>query len=137
MRIRLIGMGVTVLLLGSCAKEPQHACTARRAYWRHPHNFEYLGPAHNTLSLTASGAVYWNGQLVSWPTLRSYLAESHRLNPEPPVFLETEMGVPCDLVERIRDEVDKRMACKTGGRCDEGIYSVWRSLPTPPGTPPS
>jgi hypothetical protein len=79
--------------------------------------------------------MFWNGQRISWSTLHSYLVLSHRLNPEPAVFLETEMGVPCDLVERVRDEIDKEMACKTGGRCDEGIFSVWKALPTPPRTP--
>jgi len=134
MRNTLVGTSLVLLLLSGCAKGHQQACSGRRATWRHPHNFEGLVPPVNTLSITATGGLFWNGQAISWETLRRYLALSHRLNPEPTVFLETEMGVPFDVVERVRDEMDKELDCREGGRCAEGILSVWKGLPTPPGT---
>lgn len=124
MRNTLVGTSLALLLLGGCAKGPEHACSGRRDYWHRPHNFEGLVPQINMLSITATGTIYWNGQAISWATLRRYLALSHRLNPEPTTFLEAEMGVPCDVVERVRDEMDKELDCRHGGRCDEGIFSV-------------
>ena len=135
MRNTLVATSLALLLLGGCAKGHQQACSGRRATWRHPHNFEGLVPPIHMLSITAAGGLFWNGKAISWETLRRYLALSHRLNPEPTVFLQTEMGVSCDVVERVRDEMDREMDCRNGGRCAEGILSVWKALPNPPGTP--
>lgn len=59
------------------------------------------------------------------------------MNPLPIVFLETETGTPCALIEAIRDELDRRLRCRDEGRCAEGIWRVWQDMPLPPGTPPS
>jgi len=132
---KLIGMGLAILVVGGCTRAPQQACTAARSYWHRPHNFEGLVPQMNTISLTSTGVIHWNDQPISLATLRQYLTASHRLNPEPITFLQTEMGVPCDTLEQVRDEMDARLDCRHGGPCHEGILSVWKALPTPPGTP--
>ncbi len=90
----------------------------------------------NLVALTRDGSIYWNGARVSRARLSRYLVISHGLNPEPDIFLETEMGVSCRALEAVRDQMDKSLECKAPySRCAEGIRSVWRDLPTPPGTP--
>jgi N-acetyl-gamma-glutamylphosphate reductase len=59
------------------------------------------------------------------------------MNPEPWIFLETEMGASCSAVEAVRDQVEKHVDCSTGYRCNEGIMDVWEHTPVPPGTKPS
>lgn len=88
------------------------------------------------VSLTRNDDIYWNGQRISEKQLAQYLELSRKLNPEPEVLLETEMGASCHAVENVRDQMDRWLDCKKPyPRCAEGIESVWRNLPTPPGTP--
>lgn len=81
--------------------------------------------------------IYWNGKQVSRRTLDRYLALGPTLNPEPSIFLETEMGASCAAIEALRDQVEKHLDCKSGSRCNEGILTVWDNIPGPPGRPVS
>jgi hypothetical protein len=92
-------------------------------------------PSMNELSLTHDGSIYWNGAHITSPKLKTILDASHRLNPEPVVFLQTEAGVSCDVLDKLRDQMDRALDCHNSNRCAEGIPAVWRGLPTPPGTP--
>jgi hypothetical protein len=126
------------LVLGSCTRAEPMACTPPRDNWPKPHNFDGLVPIQNRLSLDRSGALHWNGERISIAKLRTYLRATHQMDPEPFVFLETEMGVSCKALDRVRDEMDKALECgKPYSGCAEGIYSVWRTMPSPPGTPVS
>ena len=90
----------------------------------------------NVVALTHDGSIYWNGTEISRAKLDRYLTLSHGLNPEPNVFLETEMGGACSTLEAVRDQMDKALECRQPyARCSEGIQSVWRDLPSPPGAP--
>jgi biopolymer transport protein ExbD len=91
----------------------------------------------NKIALDRAGKLYWNGSEVTPQTLDKYLAVMSAMNPEPWVFLETEMGAPCASLDAIRDQVEKHMHCEQGGRCNEGIMTVWDNTPNPPGTPVS
>ena len=130
----LLGIG---FCLSACTAEPKRACTPPNSYWQKPHNFVGLMPSMSRVSVTRNGALHWNGQPVSSATLSQQLRQSHQLNPEPVVFLETEMGVPCEAVDAVRKQMDEALECQRSGRCAEGIETVWRELPTPPGTPVS
>ena len=130
----LFGIG---LVLAGCTTEAKRACTPPNSYWQKPHNFVGLMPAMNHVAITRDGALHWNGEPISSARLSQYLRQSHQLNPEPVVFLETEMGVPCDALDAVRKQMDQALECKRSGRCAEGIQTVWRELPTPPGTPVS
>ena len=131
--IRKVLFGMSLMLLG-CAKPPPQACQPPRAYWQKPHNFVGLMPMMNDVSLTRDGSTYWNGVRISREQLSRYLKTSHKMNPEPNIFLQTEMGVPCRTLESLRDQIDETLECKKRfSRCAEGIKSVWRNLPTPPG----
>jgi biopolymer transport protein ExbD len=123
--------------LVSCTSEQPHACSPPRTNWNKPHNFIGLMPAMNRLSLDHAGKLYWNGSSISFQTLSKYLTLVHQMNPEPRVFLEIEAGAPCDSLERVRNEMERKLACDQYSACEEGIYSVWKELPTPPRTPPS
>jgi hypothetical protein len=92
-------------------------------------------PSINYVAVTYDGVLHWNGKPISSARLREYLRQSHQLDPEPIVFLETEMGVPCETLDALRKQMDNALECKKSGRCAEGIETVWRELPTPPGTP--
>jgi len=81
--------------------------------------------------------IYWNGQATTFPRLSHYLDIVATMNPRPHTFLETEMGAPCALLDRIRDEMDRRLQCRSEGFCAEGIWTVWEHTPLPLGTPPS
>jgi hypothetical protein len=78
----------------------------------------------NLVGLDRRGAVYWNGDRVDWRRFAAYLSESHQLNPEPETFLEIEAGGPCAVVDAVRDEMDRRLECRKGGKCAEGVRSI-------------
>lgn len=93
---------------------------------------------HIDVSLDRQGAVHWDGKRVSMPQFTDYLEKVHRFEPEPLVFLETEMGAPCATLEAVRDQMETKLECNASySVCAEGILTIWRNLPTPPGTPPS
>ena len=104
---------------------------------RLPHDFVGLMPLINYVSITQDGALHWNGKPISSVTLGEYLRQSRQLNPKPVVFLETEMGAPCEALEAVRKQMDEALECKKSGLCSEGIETVWRGLPNPSGMPPS
>lgn len=84
----------------------------------------------NKVALDRTGALYWNGKPVTKEVLDQYLAQSEGLNPEPWVFLETEMGAPCASLDAVRDQIDKHMHCTSASRrCNEGIETIWDNIP--------
>jgi hypothetical protein len=122
----------------ACSRPEPQACKPPRLYWQQPHNFSGLMPMMNQISLTRDGSIYWNGSKISPERLSGYLRVSHGMNPEPNHFLQTEMGISCKSIEALRDRMDQALECKKPySHCSEGILSVWRDLPTPPGTPVS
>jgi hypothetical protein len=131
-------MALTGVNISACSQHQPHACEAPRPYWQKPHNFGGIQPVMTVVALTHDGTIYWNGVAVSQARLGEYLGVSHGLNPEPHVFLETEMGVSCHALEAVRDKMDRGLECRRPySRCSEGIRSVWENLPSPPGGPVS
>jgi hypothetical protein len=128
---------VVAAFLAGCTSEQPRACSPPRANWNKPHNFVGLVPPMNRLSVDHAGDLHWNGTTISFQTLSRYLTAVHQMNPEPTVFLEIEAGAPCDTLESVRKEMERKLACDRYSACEEGVYSVWEELPTPPGTPPS
>jgi hypothetical protein len=88
------------LALSPCSKPEQRACQVPREQWRRPHNFNGLMPMLNEVALTHDGSIHWNGDRISPKQFSQYLAASHRLNPEPIVFLQTEWGFPAERLKR-------------------------------------
>lgn len=114
------------------------ACTPPRAHWMRPAPLsEGMGPPIWRISLGHQGRIHWAGRVTTLPQLSHYLGIVATMNPRPHIFLETEMGVSCTLLEQVRDEMDRRLQCRTEGSCAEGIWTVWEATPIPPGTPPS
>jgi len=91
----------------------------------------------NRLAVGKDGKIYWNGKEEAFGTLSKYLELTHDMNPEPRVFLEVEAGAPCEMLERVRTEMERKLDCGPYSACEEGVFSVWANLPTPAGTPPS
>jgi len=91
----------------------------------------------NKVAVDRAGTLYWNGKAVTSKTLDRNLALGPTMNPEPWIFLETEMGAPCASIEAVRDQIEKHVSCANRHSCNEGIMTVWDNIPSPPGTPPS
>lgn len=126
------------LALAACSKPEQNACLGPREHWQRPHNFNGLMPMMNEVALTRDGSIHWNSNRISPSQFSKYLAASHGLNPQPIVFLQTEMGVSCRKLEAVRNQMEEALKCnKPYSSCAEGIKQVWRSPPTPPGRPVS
>lgn len=89
------------------------------------------------IGLDAKGQVYWNTKPISLAQLSEYLARAHRMEPEPEIILETQMGAPCGKLEAVRDLIDERLECSKSRRCNEGILKIWNAVPAPPGALPS
>ena len=123
------------LMAAGCSTEAPKACSPPRSTWGHPRSFGLV--VLNMIALDRAGRTYWNGQQVSREALDNNLAQSSTLNPEPWIFLETEMGASCAALDGIRDQIEKHLDCSTGYRCNEGIMTVWDRVPSPPGTPVS
>jgi hypothetical protein len=117
--------------------ETAQACTPPRASWISPGPLGGGGLPINRISVNHQGEIYWNGQRTDLAHITHYLSITATMNPEPAAFLQTEMGVSCALVERIRDEMEHRLHCSQHGPCGEGIWTIWEVTPAPPGTPPS
>jgi hypothetical protein len=81
--------------------------------------------------------IYWNGRRTTFSDVTRDLSIIATMNPRPTAFLEMEMGTPCALVERVRDEMERHLQCRNGGRCAEGVWKLWQESPIPLGTPPS
>jgi hypothetical protein len=120
------------------AESSDRACTPPRSHWlRQASLGAGLDPGRNHVSIDRNGTIYLNGQPSSMSRVSEFLSLVATLNPRPFTFLETEMGTSCALVERVRDEMERRLNCREGGLCAEGIWKVWEETPAPPGTPPS
>jgi hypothetical protein len=142
----LVALLVVVCGVAACGGAPtdnvaervDRACTPPRSHWipRGPLDAGMNAPV-NFLSVDRNGAIYWNGRPTSLPQVSEYLALIATMNPLPATFLETETGAPCALVERVRDEMERRLNCRGAGLCAEGIWRVWQETPIPPGTPAS
>jgi hypothetical protein len=138
----LIPLSVGVALLGCSDTTNSNAvavaCSPPRSYWQKPHNFQGLQPLHNEVSLDKTGTIYWNGERITEEEFVKLLKLAHVMNPEPEIFLQTEMGVSCRRLEATRDQMDEALECKRPySSCAEGIRSIWRNIPTPLGQPPS
>jgi hypothetical protein len=120
------------LIASACSVEAPRACSPPRSAWGQPRSFGLV--ALNTIALDRSGRTYWNGKEVARDVLGRNLAQGAHLEPQPWIFLETEMGAPCDAVEAVRNQVERHVDCSTD-RCNEGIKAVWNNVPAAPGAP--
>jgi hypothetical protein len=122
----------------NAVESAERACTPPRSHWMRQAALDAgLTPPTNRLSVDRNGAIYWNGRPSTLSRVSASLSVVATMNPRPNTFLETEMGTPCALVERVRDEMERRLNCRDAGRCAEGIWKVWQETPSPPGAPVS
>lgn len=134
--MKLVHATVLISLMATgCSSAAPKACSPPRSSWGKPRSFGLV--VLNRIALDRAGKTYWNGEQVSRDTLDKYLALGPSMNPEPWIFLETEMGASCTALDAVRDQVEKHIDCSTGYRCNEGIKTVWNHTPSPPGTPVS
>jgi hypothetical protein len=82
--------------------------------------------------------LYLGGEPITRRQLSAELEQINKVTgPDMPVFLDTEMGADCAILEAVRDQIDRSLSCKTSGRCAEGSRTVWKKWPLPAGAAPS
>jgi len=64
-------------------------------------------PSMNYVAIAQNGDLHWNGEPTSSGRPTEYLRQSHQLNPEPVVFLRTEMRVSCEALVTVRKQMDE------------------------------
>lgn len=90
------------------------------------------------VSVDHNSYVYVQGHRVSVGALEKQLRGAAAIhNPDVIVALDTEMGASCEMLDRVRDAIDRAMDCRDSGGCAEGSRLVWKNWPMQPGTPPS
>ncbi|GAA0670730.1 hypothetical protein GCM10009102_21900 [Sphingomonas insulae] len=123
--LTLLPIAAAGMVVTACSPHDPRACTPPRSYWPVPRAPIGIQPITSVIALTRDGAIRWNGDSVSFAALRQYLETSHRLNPEPQIVLDTEMGISCRMLERVRNQMDRALECrKPYARCAEGLRPV-------------
>jgi hypothetical protein len=128
------------LALSACGRQKvtAKACTPPRDYWQSPHFIGGLDVPAALVSLDHQNHLYLWGKPITARQLSSELNKINKVtNPDVPVFLDTEMGADCAILDAVRDQIDRSLNCEASGRCAEGSRIVWKEWPIPPGTPPS
>jgi hypothetical protein len=126
--------------LAACSNQPEHprACAPPRFYWQQPHNIDGLPQPHVTVQIDHNSKIYFEGAPFRMDELTYQLSMMPKFGPpRVDVYLETEMGADCAVVEQVRNAFDKELNCKASGQCAEGIRSLWQRWPVKPGTPPT
>jgi hypothetical protein len=114
------------------------ACTPPRDYWQSPHFIGGLAVPIAQVTLDHSNRLYLSGKPISARQLSVELDKINKVTaPDLQVFLDTEMGADCAMLDAVRDQIDRSLNCRASGRCAEGSRTVWKEWPIPPGTPPS
>ncbi|MEP6173189.1 MAG: hypothetical protein ABJ143_00825, partial [Parasphingorhabdus sp.] len=114
---------ICILMTGCADADADKACSPPRASWESDHS----GPwAHelilvNQIALDSSGQTYWNQEVRELQEITMFLKKSRTFLPQPMVRFVTEMGVPCDKLETVRDTIEENFDCDRTGHCDEGI----------------
>ncbi|MFW2831310.1 ExbD/TolR family protein [Sphingomonas sp. ID0503] len=68
----------------------------------------------NKIVVTPAGQVLWNGQAISLPTLRSYLALTLQLPTEPELHLQPDPQARYELVDEVLAVVKRARVTKVG-----------------------
>jgi hypothetical protein len=126
--------------LSTCSKEQgaERACSPPRDNWQQPANTDVIDYAKVDVAIDRHGKIYSEGDQVTLADLERRLSVIPRDDaPTTRIFLETEMGASCRVVESVRETFDKALNCRQPHRCNEGIQTLWKKLPVAPGTPPS
>ena len=129
-----------ILALCACseAQEAELACSPPRDHWQQPANTDVIDYAKVDIAIDRHGKIYSEGHRVTLGELKRRLSLFPRDEaPTTRVFLETEMGANCRVIESVRETFDKALNCRQPHRCNEGIQTLWKNLPSAPGTPPS
>ncbi|RVT92673.1 ExbD/TolR family protein [Sphingomonas crocodyli] len=112
---------VAAIIASACSAPAPRACKPPRDYWKKPVLGLGLHVAWNVLTIDQNGFIFWNGSKIRDTQLGRLLEGSHSLDPEPQVYLEAEMGVTCDALEKVRNTMDETLQCRSGnGKCVEG-----------------
>ncbi|WP_298018012.1 hypothetical protein [uncultured Parasphingopyxis sp.] len=75
-----------------------------------------VDPLTNAVGLGADGQYDWNGEAVSFETLRQYLELTATMVPAPPLTLRVEPDDNCDRVREVVNMIEEVVDC-SGGTC--------------------
>jgi hypothetical protein len=137
--LKIIAAGI-LLMASSCSSEKhdEQACSPPRESWQRPVNTSAGDFGQVDVAVDRGSRIYLYGTQVSLSELANRLGDLPRnVTPTLRVFLETEMGASCKVVEDVRDTFERALNCREPFRCNEGIQTLWHQMPQPPGTPPA
>lgn len=122
MKTQLLFLLIAVVSLLGCASSEPHACTPSGIAWHRPVFSKGLETIRNRVILNRNGDLFWNGSAVSNGQFRKMLEAARKLSPQPELYLQAEMGVPCRDLDRVRSEVAAALGCHDAkGLCVEGL----------------
>lgn len=126
---RIFGLAFAAFT-ASCQQAPDtyaSNCSAPAPGWGGPSDgIGHLRPVL-PVSLDVSGSLYWAGRGISDDTLRHYMNEASKLNPQPHLVFEVAAEAPCDRVRAVRRIISSAPLCKKAGLCSEG--ADWKKWP--------
>jgi hypothetical protein len=115
-------------------EEPER-CGGRSPHWYAPGEY-HLDYIWNEISLASDGRLFWNGSPVDDATLRNYVAQGAKLNPQAAAKLVIAEHASCQRVAAVREEIDGALGCRkhSGGYlCIEYSEMDRRRESPPPG----
>ena len=129
-----IGISLFAFSLG-CQRDPATYaadCPTRAPGWGGPTegigHLRYVQP----VSVDRAGSIEWAGKPISDGTLRHFMEEVSKLNPQPQVVLEVAPNAPCQRVQVIRQAMSEAPVCKRERLCSEGNdWKKWRIVGGP------
>ena len=117
-------------IIGACEQAPSTYstnCPVPSTGWGGPK--DGIGHLRAVLPvlIDASGSTRWAGKVITDDTLRYFMTEVSKLNPEPQVVLEVASATPCGRVQAVREIMKRAPLCKKARLCSEGAN--WKEWP--------
>jgi len=73
-----------------------------------------VDPIKNTVNIDPAGTVFWNGSPVNLPTLKSYMSQTTRMDPEPELHLEPDPNARYVVVDQVLAAAKQANVTKMG-----------------------
>ncbi len=77
-------------------------------------NPSQVKPDFNQINIDFLNAIYWNNKEVDLPTLKSYMTESAKKQPEPELRLKPDALAHYEMVDKVMAEAQKAGVTKMG-----------------------
>jgi hypothetical protein len=103
---------LTILVLPAGGKAEGRTCVPAPEHWRDANTAHGLGLRRNSIRLTRTGRVLWNGRAVADDRLDALLGEGRTMTPPAGINLRVDPDVPCTALARLRQLIEARLDCR-------------------------